>query len=259
MSKNKAIAIFLILFSLLCSLSAVAASDLNSTDTIANDIAEESITETADFDEEQENILNTTEEEPESVLYATGEEQENILDDGESGEWGTFTELRNILTTPGYQNVVLYKNYRCEGPKDAIVIDHTMNINGNGHTIDCAGKSNAFVFRNCAVNLKNLRITGFAGTSSSNSYAISVESVSKYSKIENCIFEGNSHSVLSFARSDKCTISNCIFRNNSARGAEIFYGTGSHPPFENGLHLNILLKAKIVPLKGPYFSIASIA
>ena len=52
MSKNKAIAIFLILFSLLCSLSAVAASDLNSTDSIANDITEESITETADFDEE---------------------------------------------------------------------------------------------------------------------------------------------------------------------------------------------------------------
>ena len=217
MNKNKAIAIFLILFSILCSLSAVAASDLNSTDTIANDIAEESITETADFDEEQEN-----------VLYATDEEQENILDDGESGEWGTFTELRNILTTSGYQNVVLYKNYRCEGPKDAIVIDHTININGNGHTIDCAGKSNGFVFRDCAVNLKNLRITGFAGTSSSSSYAISVESVTKYGKIENCIFEGNSHSVLSFAKSDKCTISNCIFRNNSARGAEIFYGTGNN-------------------------------
>lgn len=217
MNKNKAIAIFLILFSILCSLSAVAASDLNSTDTIANDIAEESITETADFDEEQESILNTTDE-----------EQENILDDGESGEWGTFTELRNILTTSGYQNVVLYKNYRCEGPKDAIVIDHTININGNGHTIDFAGKSNGFVFRDCAINLNNLRITGFAGTSSSSSYAISVESVTKYGKIENCIFEGNSHSVLSFAKSDKCTISNCIFRNNSARGAEIFYGTGNN-------------------------------
>ncbi len=35
------------------------------------------------------------------------------------------------------------------------------------------------------------------------------------------------------------------------------YGTGSTPPFENGLHLNILFKAKYVPLKGPYFSIAS--
>ena len=217
MNKNKAIAIFLILFSILCSLSAVAASDLNSTDTIANDIAEESITETADFDEEQEN-----------VLYATDEEQENILDDGESGEWGTFSELRNILTTSGYQNVVLYKNYRCEGLKDAIVIDHTININGNGHTIDCAGKSNGFIFRDCAINLKNLRITGFAGTSSSSSYAISVESVTKYGIIDNCTFEGNSHSVLSFAKSDKCTISNCIFRNNSARGAEIFYGTGNN-------------------------------
>ena len=131
MNKNKAIAIFLILFSVLCSLSAVAASDLNSTDTIANDITEESIIETADFDEEQESILNTTDEEPESVLYATDEEQENILDDGESGEWGTFSELRNILTTSGYQNVVLYKNYRCEGPKDAIVIDHTIGRNSH--------------------------------------------------------------------------------------------------------------------------------
>jgi hypothetical protein len=37
----------------------------------------------------------------------------------------------------------------------------------------------------------------------------------------------------------------------------LLYGTGSQPPFENGLHLNILFKAKNVPLKGPYFSIAS--
>ena len=81
MSKNKAIAIFLILFSILCSLSAVAASDLNSTDSIANDIAEDIITETADFDEEQESILNMTDEEQENILGATTEEQENILDE----------------------------------------------------------------------------------------------------------------------------------------------------------------------------------
>jgi len=227
MSKNKAIVIFLILFSVLCSLSAVAASDLNSTDTIANDITEESITETADFDAEQESILNTTDEEPESVLYATDEEQENILDDGESGEWGTFSELRNILTT-NFNNVVLYKNYRSEGPKDAIVIDSNININGNGHTIDCAGKSNAFVFRNCAVYLKNLRITGFTGTSGSSSYAVSFEYSTACCKIENCIFEGNSHSVLSLAGIKENTISNCIFRNNSAKGAEIFYGSGNN-------------------------------
>uniref|UniRef100_UPI00386F905A right-handed parallel beta-helix repeat-containing protein n=1 Tax=Methanobrevibacter sp. TaxID=66852 RepID=UPI00386F905A len=72
-----------------------------------------------------------------------------------------------------------------------------------------------------------MRIIGFAGTSSSSSYAISIGFDTNYCKIENCIFEGNSHSVLSLAGHKKNTISNCIFRNNSARGAEIVSGTGN--------------------------------
>ena len=133
MNKNRIIVIFSIFFVLLCSLSAVAASDLNSTDSIANDITEDIITETADFDEEQESILNMTDE-----------EQENILDDGESGEWGTFTELKGILSPVFVKNVVLYKNYRCEGPNDAIVFDRSITINGNGHTLDGLKTSRIF-------------------------------------------------------------------------------------------------------------------
>lgn len=37
------------------------------------------------------------------------------------------------------------------------------------------------------------------------------------------------------------------------------YGTGSYPPFAKGWHRKILLTAKKLPLKKPYFSIASIA
>lgn len=36
-----------------------------------------------------------------------------------------------------------------------------------------------------------------------------------------------------------------------------YYGTGSYPPFEKGLHLKILHKARNPPLKTPYFSTAS--
>ena len=37
------------------------------------------------------------------------------------------------------------------------------------------------------------------------------------------------------------------------------YGTGSYPPFEKGLHLNILKIAKRLPLTTPCFSNASMA
>ena len=37
------------------------------------------------------------------------------------------------------------------------------------------------------------------------------------------------------------------------------YGTGSYPPFEKGLHLNILLNANHPPNTTPYISIASTA
>ena len=36
----------------------------------------------------------------------------------------------------------------------------------------------------------------------------------------------------------------------------LYYGTGSYPPFEKGLHLNILHPANIEPFTAPYFSIA---
>lgn len=48
MNRNMVIVIFSILFVLLCSLSAVAASDLNSTDSIANKITNDEITKTTD-------------------------------------------------------------------------------------------------------------------------------------------------------------------------------------------------------------------
>lgn len=35
------------------------------------------------------------------------------------------------------------------------------------------------------------------------------------------------------------------------------YGTGSYPPFEKGLHLNIRHNANALPFKAPYFSTAS--
>lgn len=36
----------------------------------------------------------------------------------------------------------------------------------------------------------------------------------------------------------------------------LYYGTGSYPPFEKGLHLRILHRASAPPLSAPYFSTA---
>ena len=38
---------------------------------------------------------------------------------------------------------------------------------------------------------------------------------------------------------------------------KIFYGTGSYPPFEKGLHLKMRHTASMPPFNAPYFSTAS--
>ena len=266
MDKKRIIIIFSILFVLLGTLSAVAANDLNSTDAFASEITDEGITETQDSNAEHDKILTTINDEQDSILDVPVEENEGMLDvpveedegmldvpveeqdsisdvvDGEqvsipdstneyeSDEWGTFAELRSIISSPGGNMITLSKNYRSTGSggsSDEIVIDRQMTINGNGHTIDCAGKSTAFVIAHIGVVLTNLRITGFTDTSIFHHYAVSFKSGITECKIENCIFEGNSYSLLYFAGS-KNRVINCTFRNNSAEGSELVNARGQN-------------------------------
>ena len=245
MNKNRIIVIFSILFVLLCSLSAVAASELNSTDAITSEITDETIGETADFDAESGKILTTINEEQESILNVTCEEQESVLDatEDESEEWGTFTELRQLISDTLYtKEIKLQKNYRSTGSggsSDEIVINREVTIDGNGHTIDCAGKSTAFVLDYSYIHLKNMRITGFADTSKSHLYAVTVQPHLQHCIIENCIFEGNSYSVLSMQGTFN-KIVDCVFRNNSANGAELVYLTTSNRQKDNAFHRNYM-------------------
>ncbi|WP_405307154.1 Ig-like domain repeat protein [Methanobrevibacter sp.] len=140
MKHKKLLLVFSILFVLLCSLTAISASDLNDTDVIANDdVTEETVSSDADI----ENDITT---EPDSgTIYGN-----------------TFTDLKNIVAGGG--NVNLTRDYTYNESTDeglysqGVVIDQdNVVIDGNGKSINGEMKSRVFHIINANnVTLKNI-------------------------------------------------------------------------------------------------------
>jgi len=80
-----------------------------------------------------------------------------------AGEYGTFTELQNLVNEG--KNITLTKDYMWDisfknGDKSGVLIDKSITIDGNGHTIDGAGASRLFNV-SANVTLKNIHFNNW--------------------------------------------------------------------------------------------------
>ena len=174
MKHKKLLLVFSILFVLLCSLTAISASDLNDTDVIANDDAGE---ETVSSDADIENDITT---EPDSgTIYGN-----------------TFTDL-NIAVADG-GNVNLTRDYTYNESTDeglynqGVVIDQdNVVIDGNGYRINGEQKSRVFHIKNANnVTLKNIKFINSGYDLRVDGGALYIEESSNITII-NCLFEFN--------------------------------------------------------------------
>jgi len=174
MKHKKLLLVFSILFVLLCSLTAISASDLNDTDVIANDDAGE---ETVSSDVDIENDITT---EPDSgTIYGN-----------------TFTDLKNIVAGGG--NVNLTRDYTYNESTDGglysqgVVIDQdNVVIDGNGHYINGEMKSRVFHIVNANnVTLKNITFYNSGYNLRVDGGALYIEESSNITII-NCVFQFN--------------------------------------------------------------------
>ena len=181
MKHKKLLLVFSILFVLLCSLTAISASDLNDTDVIANDDAAE---ETVSSDADIENDITT---EPGSgTIYGN-----------------TFTDLNNTVAEGG--NVNLTRNYEYTKSTDGelfpqgVVIDQdNVVIDGNEHSINGELHNRVFHIKNANnVTLKNIKFIN-----------------SGYNKLK---VDGGA---LYIEESSNITIINCLFEFNQIRDAD---------------------------------------
>ena len=175
MKHKKLLLVFSILFVLLCSLTAISASDLNDTDVIANDDAGE---ETVSSDADIENDITT---EPDSgTIYGN-----------------TFTGLNNTVADGG--NVNLTRDYTYNESTDdwlysqGVVIDQdNVVIDGNGHFINGEMQTRVFHIKNANnVTLKNIKFvnSGYKNLNVDGG-ALYIEESSNITII-NCLFEFN--------------------------------------------------------------------
>ena len=206
MKHKKLLVAFSILFVLLCSLTAISASDLNDTDVIANDDAGEEIVSS---DADIENDITT---EPDSG---------NIYEN-------TFTDLNNIVAEGG--NVNLTRDYTYNESTDeglynqGVVIDQdNVVIDGNNHYINGEMKSRVFHIKNANnVTLKNITFYNSGYNLRVDGGALYIEESSNITII-NCVFysnrivnDGGNGGAIYVKSTDPIRITDSKFKENSA-------------------------------------------
>ncbi|WP_458454945.1 hypothetical protein [Methanobrevibacter sp.] len=159
--------------------------------TVANCAASEDITDLQTENDDisisdeivNENLISSTQQygpESEDELGST-ESADDILNAGE----GSFTELQNIINgNETGSTITLSKNYIYSESDSNVVIDKELTIDGDGHTIDAANKTNIFTITASKVTLKNIK---FINANSTNGGAVFADNVNNI-KIENCEF-----------------------------------------------------------------------
>ena len=177
----------------LLAMSAVSASNLNTTD-----IATEN------------NVINDVESD---VLTDSYEDAMSVTDNG------TFTALQNkIIEADENSTITLENDYFYDD--GGIIISKSLTIDGNGHTIDALGKSIIFLITADGVVLNN--ITFCSGYGKTGGAVLCSVHDGKNILISNCSFINNSATVAGGAVYDEyyagTVIENCIFRDNYAPG-----------------------------------------
>lgn len=138
MNFKKNVVMFTILICILFSISCVAASDVN-----------ENVTAYGNqqiIDDENEELLNS----PHDDLISSSEDelisssQEDLLS---ASSKGTFSELQSMIySAPEGSTITLKKDYAYDKASNTtgIIINKSLTINGNGHTLDGLSKSRIF-------------------------------------------------------------------------------------------------------------------
>ena len=138
MNFKKNVVMFTILICILFSISCVAAIDVNENVTAYDN---QQI-----IDDENEKLLNS----PQNDLISSSEDelisssQEDLLS---ASSKGTFSELQSMIySAPEGSTITLKKDYAYDKASNTtgIIINKSLTINGNGHTLDGLSKSRIF-------------------------------------------------------------------------------------------------------------------
>ena len=227
-----------ILLITLCSLTAIAASDVDNTVASANDenlTVQTSAEDSAVVEQSNQEIVNTEQDVESSqgdVLSASSDEE--MLS-------GTQTQLKNLISNEG-NYLELHEDYSVSSyisiyNKNGLVID------GKGHTIDANRASGIFNIASSCINMtfKNIKFINSADTAIVFEHD-SESTIASFCFI-NCTFENNTGYNGAVIRATKFNgflniINSTSYGNSAYRGA--FYYASSNAGVTNKIKLNII-------------------
>ena len=220
--------IVLILLLFLLSVSAINAAEDATDDIISTEIDDTITTEiddTVTLEEDESNVnleeieneeLNSADDNPKLTETSTKTFKE--LDDAINNNWDAVIDLTCNYT---------YTDSDGDGFKDGIDISRPVTINGNGITIDGAGKARIFTVMSDNVIFNN--ITFKNGNTTNDGGAI--DTTNHYTA-NYCTFTNNTAD--RGGAMYKGTANNCTFTNNNAdKGGAMYYGTANNCTFTN--------------------------
>ena len=225
--KSKIIIATLLLF-ILINLACVSAID-NQTDgigaldddAVTQDVLEVDNTDNSYLQTESSNLTSDNSDGHGNVLGSSdGQNSDELL--GESPY--TFTQLKQLISSATAGSTVkLQHDYKYNPSSDSalsegVLIDKSLTINGQGHTLDGNGQATIFYIENIntiiTVNVKNVNFINAGGR-----MGTALEYIGYYPKgtVENCNFINNT-GVMGGAIDFSCdgTVINCNFYNNTA-------------------------------------------
>ena len=225
--KSKIIFATLLMF-ILINLACVSAID-NQTDdigalddaSVTQDVLEVENTDDSYLQAESSNLTSDNTDVNDNILGSSDiQNSDEVL--GESSY--TFTQLNQLISRASAGSTVkLEHNYKYNPSSDSafqrgVLIDKTLTINGQGHTIDGSGQAEIFFIENIniiiTVNVKNVNFINAGGPSGT---ALDYSGYYPKGTVENCNFINNT-GIMGAAIDFSCdgTVINCNFYNNTA-------------------------------------------
>ena len=227
---NKKIFILLFFMSVLISVSAVSAVDLddnNGTVALSNDADSLAIANDVNAIDDLKNdsdgdikFVAVGKDNENNLLSVNNNENENILKDDEAD----FEELKKEILVISPEVVLKHKNYKIDEGETIVLKDYILFFNGNGATINMNGKGFALfsAFDNHLITIGNLTIKNMDSEDAPGVILF----VNSNGGVENCTFVnniGNKSGAILVAWSEHCVITGCTFVNNVGNESGAIY------------------------------------
>ena len=156
---------------------------------------------------------------------------------GGNNRVNSFKNLQNLINNSISHEINIYKDYTYHEGDNPIIIDKSIVINGNNHTLNALNKSSIFIIKSNDVVIRNLNFLNAGcgefnlSTHGEDSFdAVIVDDFNIFKDYRNYLITDSTHHIggAIYSAANSLVISGCKFENNHASlGGAIYSNCGN--------------------------------